>query len=127
MVSKASDDLPEPLSPVITVRLLRGNLDVDILQIVLARAMHGDPVEHIQFWDRRRLQAEVLADEAAAREAETETATPHTDRPDAVGHASACPGAMARRACTSAARVDKLKHVPRRPYCKSISGVRRLE
>ena len=36
----------------------------------------------VQFWDRRRLQAEVLADEAAAREAETETATPQTDRPD---------------------------------------------
>jgi len=36
----------------------------------------------VQFWDRRRLQAEVLADEAAALEAETETATPQTDRPD---------------------------------------------
>jgi DNA-directed RNA polymerase subunit RPC12/RpoP len=42
----------------------------------------------IQFWDRRRLQAEVMADEAAAREPETEgeheteTATPQTDRPD---------------------------------------------
>ena len=46
MVSKASDDLPEPLSPVITVRRVAGNLDVDILQVVLARAMHGDPVQH---------------------------------------------------------------------------------
>ena len=42
----------------------------------------------IQFWDRRRLQAEVMADEAAAREPDTEgeqeseTATPQTDRPD---------------------------------------------
>jgi DNA-directed RNA polymerase subunit RPC12/RpoP len=37
----------------------------------------------IQFWDRRRLQAEVMADEAAAQEAEKETATPHTDGPEA--------------------------------------------
>jgi hypothetical protein len=43
----------------------------------------------IQFWDRRRLQAEVMADEAAVQEPEakgqheTETATPHTDGPDA--------------------------------------------
>ena len=43
----------------------------------------------IQFWDRRRLQKEVLADEAAAQELEaagehqTETATSHTDSPDA--------------------------------------------
>jgi hypothetical protein len=42
----------------------------------------------IQFWDRRRLQAEVMADEAAEREPETEggheteTATPQTDRSD---------------------------------------------
>ena len=35
----------------------------------------------IQFWDRRRLQAEVKADEAAANE--PETATSHSDRPDA--------------------------------------------
>jgi DNA-directed RNA polymerase subunit RPC12/RpoP len=43
----------------------------------------------IQFWDRRRLQPEVLADEAAAGESETEgeqqteAATSHTDGPDA--------------------------------------------
>jgi hypothetical protein len=37
----------------------------------------------VQFWDRRRLHAEVLADEAPAREPETETATPHADSPDA--------------------------------------------
>ena len=37
----------------------------------------------IQFWDRRRLQAEVMADEAAAREPEAETAMPHTDSPEA--------------------------------------------
>jgi hypothetical protein len=42
MVSKASDDLPEPLSPVITVRELRGISTVDVLEIVLARAAHRD-------------------------------------------------------------------------------------
>jgi hypothetical protein len=43
----------------------------------------------IQFWDRRRLQSEVLADEAAAQELETagehetEAATSPADLPDA--------------------------------------------
>ena len=32
-----------------------GNLDVDVLQVVLARAMHGDPVQHNRLWEIRWL------------------------------------------------------------------------
>ena len=38
MVSKASDDLPEPDKPVNTTSLFARNIQVDVLQIVLARA-----------------------------------------------------------------------------------------
>ncbi len=45
-MSKASEDLPEPLKPGDHGKAVAGNLDVDILQVVLARAMHSDTVEH---------------------------------------------------------------------------------
>ena len=41
-MSKASDDLPEPDSPVNTTSLSRGIVEVDVLEVVLARAAHGD-------------------------------------------------------------------------------------
>ena len=42
MVSKASDDLPEPDRPVNTTSLSRGIVEVDVLEIVLARAADHD-------------------------------------------------------------------------------------
>ncbi len=50
MVSKASDDLPEPLKPVITVKRVARDLDVDVLQVMLARAVNGDAVQHDEGW-----------------------------------------------------------------------------
>ena len=44
MVSKASEDLPEPDSPVMTVSRSRGIVDVDVLEVVLAS---GDPVVNL--------------------------------------------------------------------------------
>jgi hypothetical protein len=41
-VSNASVDLPEPESPVMTVRLPRGIDDRDVLEIVLPRAFYDD-------------------------------------------------------------------------------------
>ena len=42
MVSKASDDLPEPERPVNTTSLSRGMVEVDVLEVVLARAADDD-------------------------------------------------------------------------------------
>ena len=36
MVSKASEDLPEPESPVMTVSSIAGDADGDVLEVVLA-------------------------------------------------------------------------------------------
>ena len=52
MVSKASDDLPEPERPVNTTSLSRGMVEVDVLEIVLARAAHLDGAAAEQFFDR---------------------------------------------------------------------------
>ena len=46
MVSKASEDLPEPDRPVITTRLSRGQVDVDVAQIVFAGAANTDDLLH---------------------------------------------------------------------------------
>ena len=45
MVSKASDDLPDPLKPVITVKVVARNLDVDVLEVVLPCPVHGNVLE----------------------------------------------------------------------------------
>ena len=42
MVSKASDDLPEPDRPVNTTSLSRGMVEIDVLEVVLARAADHD-------------------------------------------------------------------------------------
>ena len=44
MVSKASDDLPEPLTPVIDDQLVGRERDVDVLEVVRPRAAHHDGV-----------------------------------------------------------------------------------
>jgi hypothetical protein len=42
-VSNARLDLPEPDSPVITTSACFGNVEIDVLQVVRARAAHADP------------------------------------------------------------------------------------
>ena len=42
MVSNARLDLPDPESPVMTIRLSRGSLERHVLQVVNARALDGD-------------------------------------------------------------------------------------
>ena len=46
MVSKASDDLPEPEMPVNTMSRSRGYRQVDVAQVVLTRSMDDDLVGH---------------------------------------------------------------------------------
>ena len=44
MVSKASEDFPEPDRPDDDYQLVARQVDVDILEVVDARAAHGHPV-----------------------------------------------------------------------------------
>ena len=53
-MSKASEDLPEPDRPVITTSLSRGIVEIDVLEIVLARAAHGDGAAVEQLFDGGR-------------------------------------------------------------------------
>ena len=46
MVSKASDDLPDPDSPVKTMSRSRGQVERDVLEVVLARAADHQSVSH---------------------------------------------------------------------------------
>ena len=46
MVSKASDDLPDPEMPVKTMRLVAGYRQMDVAQVVLTRTMDDDLVGH---------------------------------------------------------------------------------
>ena len=46
-MSNASDDLPEPETPVITLNRPRGKRDVDVLQVVLPRASDVDGIQAI--------------------------------------------------------------------------------
>ena len=46
MVSKASEDLPEPERPVTTIRAVAGQIDIDALQIVLAGTANADGLGH---------------------------------------------------------------------------------
>jgi hypothetical protein len=41
-VSKASEDLPEPDNPVITIRLVARQIEIDVLQVVRARTADSD-------------------------------------------------------------------------------------
>src|SRR5690349_3246611 len=46
MVSKASDDVPEPESRVTTTSPSRGEIDVDVLEVVDLASPNGDPIGH---------------------------------------------------------------------------------
>jgi hypothetical protein len=56
-VPNASDDLPEPDTPVNTTRASRGNIEIDAFQIVLACAAHADEAPQSLFrgFSRTRL------------------------------------------------------------------------
>jgi hypothetical protein len=64
MVSKASDDLPEPESPVITIRLSRGRSEIDALEVVLAGAADRYSLELAH--EDRHLEVEGGADRRVA-------------------------------------------------------------
>ena len=53
MVSNASEDFPGPAQSGDHRQGIARDFDVDVLQIVLARAMHGDPVQHsdLSIWE----------------------------------------------------------------------------
>ena len=61
MVSKASDDLPEPESPVITTSRSRGDIDVDAFQVVRPGAADANEVHEewsgarLDWWKANRL------------------------------------------------------------------------